>query len=321
MTAEDKHRQEDSDDWQQALIRKLAFASLEEQKKARRWSTFFKLLMFAYLALLLYLYFPALEVEPGAESAHTALVELEGVIAADEEASADNVVEGLRDAFEADNAKGVVLRINSPGGSPVQSGYIYDEIRRLRTLHPEKPLYAVVSDVCASGAYYVAAAADRIYANKASIIGSIGVRMDGFGFVDAIDKLGVERRLLTAGEHKAFLDPFKPVKEKDVAQVKSMLDDIHEQFITAVKAGRGERLDTATPDLFSGYVWTGEQSVDIGLVDALASAGEVAREVIGEKTLVDYTREEDWYERFSKRLGTAIGRGIGQVIGERFSLR
>jgi protease-4 len=175
--------------------------------------------------------------------------------------------------------------------------------------------------MCASGAYYVASAADKIYADKASIVGSIGVRMGGFGFVDAMDKVGVERRLLTAGEHKAFLDPFQPIKQEDVAQVKSMLDDIHRQFIDAVKTGRGERLKSDTPDLFSGYIWTGEQSVDIGLVDELGSAGQVARDVIGAETLVDYTHEEDWYDRVSKKLGTAIGQGIGQVLGNRISLQ
>lgn len=310
-----------SAEWQQNLIRRLAFASLKEQRTARRWSVFFKLLMFAYLALLLYLYYPSLELQPGAESKHTALVELKGVISADEEASADNVIEGLRDAFEADNSAAVILRINSPGGSPVQSGYINDEIQRLRTKYPDKHLYAVISDVCASGAYYVAASTDKIYADKASIVGSIGVRMDGFGFVDAMDKLGVERRLLTAGEHKGFLDPFQPVKQEDVAQVKGMLEDIHEQFIAAVKSGRGERLKSETPDLFSGYVWTGEQSVDIGLVDELGSADQVARDVVGAETLVDYTREEDWYDRVSKKLGTAIGQGIGHVLGAGLSLR
>ena len=313
--------QKPSEAWQRDLIRQLAFASLKEQRIARRWSIFFKLLMFAYLALLLYLYYPSLELKPGAESKHTALVELNGVIADDKEASADNVIEGLRDAFEADNSAGVILRINSPGGSPVQSGYINDEIKRLRKKYPDKHLYAVVSDICASGAYYVAAAADKIYADKASIVGSIGVRMDSFGFVGAMEKLGVERRLLTAGEHKGFLDPFQPVKPEDVAQVKDMLEDIHQQFIHAVESGRGERLKTDTPDLFSGYVWTGEQSVDIGLVDGLASADEVARDVVGADTLVDYTREEDWYERFSKKLGTAIGRGIGQVLDTQLNLR
>jgi protease-4 len=319
---QDSDKQSNSGDWQKDLINRLAFSSLKEQRTARRWSIFFKLLVFAYLALVLYLYSSEMRLEPGAESKHTAMIELKGVIAADKEASADNIIEGLRDAFKNDNSVGVILRINSPGGSPVQSGYINDEIKRLRKQYPDKHLYAVISDVCASGAYYVAVAADKIYADKASIVGSIGVRMDGFGFVDAMHKLGVERRLLTAGEHKGFLDPFQPVKPEDVEQVKGMLADIHQQFIDVVKAGRGERLKTDTPDLFSGYVWTGEQAIDIGLVDELASAGQVARDVIGAETVVDYTREEDWYERFSKKLGTAIGQGIGQVLGGgQFSLR
>jgi len=318
---EDNDNANGSPEWQQDLINRLAFASLKEQRTARRWGIFFKLLMFVYLGLLLYLYSPDLQLEPGAESKHTAMVELKGIIAPGKEASADNIIEGLRDAFEAENSAGVILRINSPGGSPVQSGYINDEIKRLRKKYPDKHLYAVLSDICASGAYYVASAADEIYADKASIVGSIGVRMDSFGFVDAINKLGIERRLITAGEHKGFLDPFQPVKAQDVEQVKGMLDDIHQQFIDVVKAGRGDKLKTDTPDLFSGYVWTGEQSVDIGLVDKLGSADYVAREIIGAETIVDYTPEEDWYERVSKKLGASIGEGIGHVLGGEFALR
>lgn len=319
---QDNYTESKNGDWQRDLIDRLAFSSLKEQRTARRWSIFFKLLMFAYLSLVLYLYSPELQLDSDTESKHTALVELKGVIAADKEASADNVIEGLRDAFKNDHSVGVILRINSPGGSPVQSGYINDEIKRLRKQYPDKPLYAVISDVCASGAYYVASAADKIYADKASIVGSIGVRMDGFGFVDAMNKLGVERRLLTAGEHKGFLDPFQPVKEQDVEQVKGMLKDIHQQFIDVVKAGRGDKLKIDTPDLFSGYVWTGEQSIGIGLVDELGSAGYVAREVIGKETIVDYTPQEDWYERVSKKLGASIGTSAGEVLlGGQFSLR
>ncbi|MFZ0468139.1 MAG: S49 family peptidase [Thiogranum sp.] len=318
---EDNDNPNGSPEWQQDLINRLAFASLKEQRTARRWGIFFKLLMFVYLGLLLYLYSPDLQLEPGAESKHTAMVELKGIIGPGKEASADNIIEGLRDAFEAENSAGVILRINSPGGSPVQSGYINDEIRRLRKKYPDKHLYAVLSDICASGAYYVASAADEIYADKASIVGSIGVRMDSFGFVNAINKLGIERRLITAGEHKGFLDPFQPVKAQDVEQVKGMLDDIHQQFIDVVKVGRGDKLKTDTPDLFSGYVWTGEQSIDIGLVDKLGSADYVAREIIGAETIVDYTPEEDWYERVSKKLGASIGEGIGHVLGGEFALR
>jgi len=309
-----------SAEWQQDLINRLALSSLKEQRAARRWGIFFKLLMFVYLATILYLYTPALQLEAETGGKHTALVELKGVIADDKEASADNIVTGLRDAFENENSAGVILRINSPGGSPVQAGYINDEIKRLRKKYPDKHLYAVISDICASGGYYVASAADKIYADKASLVGSIGVRMGGFGFVKTMDKLGVERRLLTAGEHKGFLDPFQPVNPEDVEQVQTMLDDIHQQFIDVVKSGRGDRLKTDTPNLFSGYVWTGEQSVDMGLVDELASTSYVAREVIGAEKIVDYTPSEEWFERFSKKLGTSIGLGIGQVLGGQYRL-
>jgi len=299
--------------WQRDVINKLAFAAVDEQRKARRWSIFFKFLMFAYLVTLLILYRPSV-VEPGSIEDHTALVELKGVIAADEDASADNIIQGLDDAFENSHSKGVILRINSPGGSPVQAAYINDEIRRLREKYPKKPLYVVVTDMCASGGYYAAVAADKIYADKASIIGSIGVRMDGFGFVDAMKKLGVERRLLTAGEHKAFLDPFEPVKEDDVQHVQGLLDDIHKQFIDTVRQGRGDRLKE-TADMFSGLIWTGEQAVDLGLIDGLKSASEVARDDIGAETLVDYTPSPDWVQKFSKRFGVAMGEGVAKVLG------
>lgn len=309
-----------SEDWQRDMINRLAFSSLKEQRAARRWGIFFKLLMFAYLALILYLYTPKVDIDVAEGTEHTALIDLEGVIASDEDANADTIIEGLRDAFEDDNSSGVILRINSPGGSPVQAGYINDEIQRLRKQYPDKPLYAVISDICASGGYYIAAAADKVYADKASIVGSIGVRMDGFGFVDAMDKLGVERRLITAGENKGFLDPFEPVKASDVEHVQELLDDIHQQFIQVVREGRGDKLQDNS-DLFSGYVWTGEQAVALGLVDELGSSDYVAREVIGAETVVDYTPAEDWLQKFSKRFGTAMGRGIGQVLGGQFSLK
>jgi protease-4 len=311
---EHKSGQRDGDaGWERDTLNRLAFAALNEQRRARRWSVFFKFLLFSYLVGILFLYTPSMELDQAARDKHTALVELKGVIAPDKEGSADNVISGLRAAFENDKAKGVILRINSPGGSPVQAGYINDEIRRLRKKYPDTPLYAVVSDICASGGYYAAVAADKIYADKASIVGSIGVRMDGFGFVEAMEKLGIERRLLTAGEHKGFLDPFQPIKETDVAHVQELLDDIHAQFIQVVKAGRGDKLKD-DPAIFSGFVWTGEQAVDMGLVDELASASDVARDVIGAETIVDYTPTEDLLEKFSKRLGTALGRGVGQVL-------
>jgi len=301
-----------SSKWQQDLIERLALQASVEQRRTRRWGVFFKSLLFVYLFTLLYLYFPG-DLDTGSAKRHTALVELKGVIAPDEDANADNVVAGLRAAFEDDNSVAVILSINSPGGSPVQAGYINTEIRRLREKYPDKPLYAVVADICASGGYYVAAAADEIYADKASIVGSIGVRMDGFGFVEAMKKLGIERRLLTAGEHKDFLDPFQPARESDIRHVQSLLDDIHQQFIDTVREGRGERLKE-TPELFSGLVWTGEQALELGLVDGLGNAGYVAREVIGEETIVDYTPEEDIWQRVSKRFGTALGEGIGKVL-------
>lgn len=316
----DEQDKTQSTEWQRDMINRLAFSSLKEQRAARRWGIFFKLLMFVYLALILYLYTPDVDMDVAEDGKHTALVELDGVIASDEDANADNVIEGLRDAFEDENSAGVILRINSPGGSPVQAGYINDEIKRLRKEYPDRPLYAVISDICASGGYYIAAAADEVYADKASIVGSIGVRMDGFGFVDAMQKLGVERRLLTAGENKGFLDPFEPVKAGDVKHVQALLDDIHQQFIQVVREGRGEKLKDNS-DLFSGYVWTGEQAVELGLVDKLGSSDHVAREVIGAETVVDYTPAEDWLQKFSKRFGTAMGRGVGQVLGGQFTLK
>lgn len=301
-----------SEQWQQELITRLASSALIEQRRSRRWGIFFKFLLFGYLFLLLFLYFPD-QLEPASMKRHTALVELKGVIAPDEDASADNVVSGLRAAFADNNTAGVILRINSPGGSPVQAGYINDEIHRLRQQYPDIPLYAVVADICASGGYYVAVAADEIYVNNASIVGSIGVRMDSFGFVEAMKKLGIERRLLTAGEHKGFLDPFQPAKESDIKHVKGLLNDIHQQFIGRVREGRGERLKE-TPELYSGLVWTGDQAIELGLADAIGSTSYVAREIIGEETIVDYTPEPDLWERFGKRLGAAMGEGVGRVL-------
>ena len=300
--------------WEREVITQLAESSLREQRRARRWSIFFKVLTFTYIGAILFMFGDASMTKVNINEKHTALVELSGVIADKEEASADNVVTALRDAFDNKNSAGVILRINSPGGSPVQSGYIYDEIRRLREENPDTPLYAVVTDICASGGYYIAAAADKIYADKASIVGSIGVRMDNFGFVDAINKLGIERRTLTAGENKALLDPFLPENKKAKAHMQTMLTEIHQQFIDAVKQGRGDRLDSNVEGIFSGLIWTGEAAVDIGLVDELASASYVAREIIGEETIVDYTVKEDILERFAERLGSTVA----QVISTQF---
>ena len=252
---------------------------------------------------------------------HTALVELEGVIALEGDTDADRVVKGLREAFEAEQARGIILRINSPGGSPVQAGYINDEIQRLRAKHPGKPLYAVITDICASGGYYVAVAADRIYADKASIVGSIGVLMDGFGFVEAMKKVGVERRLITAGKFKGMLDPFSPLNPVVRGHAEEILEQVHDQFIDVVKSGRGERL-VDNDDLFSGLFWTGEEAKKLGLVDELGSAGYVAREVIGVEEIVDYTPSHSLLDRFAERIGVAIARTVSlQSLTQRWQLR
>ena len=293
--------------WERDVIAKLARDALAEQKRARRWGIVFKTLTFLYLFLLLFVALGWLGggdvIEKGD---HTAVVELNGIIAPDSQANADDVVAGLKDAFEADGTKAVVLRINSPGGSPVQAASINDEIRRLRGLHPDIPVYAVVEDICASGGYYVAVAADQIYVAKASIVGSIGVLMNGFGFTDAMKKLGVERRLLTAGDNKGFMDPFSPLDKQQRDYAKNMLDDIHSQFIDAVREGRGDRLKE-NEQTFSGLVWTGEKSVELGLADALGSVAYVAREVVQAETIVNYSRRESLVERVARRFGASLG--------------
>lgn len=296
--------------WERVLIEKLATESLKEQRRARRWGIFFKFLLFAYLAVLLVLSYPKWLPESGKDGeGHTALVKLDGVIVDGGKAGADQVNEGLKNAFEDENTKGVVLSINSPGGSPVQSGRIYEEVLRLRKEHPDIPVYAVIGDICASGGYYVAAAADRIYADRASLVGSIGVRYDGFGFVDAMGKLGIERRLLTAGENKALLDPFLPLKPGQEVHMQGLLDEIHEQFIDRVRTGRGDRLKDE-PGLFSGLVWSGERAVALGLVDELSDAQTVAREVVGAETIKDFTEKKALLERFAERLGSAFASGL-----------
>ena len=300
----EQERVKRKDGWERELLEKLATASITEQRRARRWGIFFKLLTFAYLVTLLILWIPGTlpDAAMKATKEHTALIEINGVIADDAEASADNVVTALRSAYEDKKTKGVILRINSPGGSAVQAGYINDEIRRLKEKHPKIPVYAVVTDMAASGGYYIAVAADDIYVDKASIVGSIGVLMSTFGFERGMEKLGVERRLLTAGEHKGILDPFSPLKQEEKQHIQEMLDQVHQQFIQAVKDGRGDRLKEIG-DIFSGLFWSGEESIKLGLADGLGSSSYVARELIGAETLVDYTRSEDLLERFAKRIG------------------
>ena len=301
-------------EWERDLLTRLTFSALTEQRRARRWNTLFKLGVLGYLVALLVIWVPGNWLSLGGSTRHTALVDLDGVIAAQGDASADRIITGLRAAFQDEGTVGVILRINSPGGSPVQAGYINDEIRRLRAKHPDIPLYAVITDICASGGYYVAAAADRIYADKASIVGSIGVLMSGFGFVEAMQDLGVERRLLTAGQDKGLLDPFSPLRTDEVAHVREMLDNIHAQFIDAVRKGRGDRLE-GDDKLFSGLIWTGAQSLELGLVDELGSAGYVAREVIGVDEVVDFTPTRSLLDKVARHVGTAIGETLALRTG------
>lgn len=306
----------DAKSWK--LLEKTLLASVQEQRRSRRWGIFFKSLTFLYLFGALALFSPLMDFGKGASrsTSHTALIEVKGMIADTEQASADNIVGSLRAAFEDEKTKGVILRINSPGGSPVQSGYIYDEIRRLRAKKPDIKVYAVITDLGASGAYYIASAADQIYADKASLVGSIGVTAAGFGFVGTMEKLGVDRRTYTSGEHKAFLDPFQPPKPDETAFWQGVLDTTHKQFIASVKAGRGDRLkDKDHPELFSGLVWTGEQAVGLGLVDGLGSASYVARDIIGEKDMVDYTVQESAFDRFSKKMGASVAEQIAMWAG------
>lgn len=305
----------DNKNWEREAIEKLAFAALKEQRRSRYWGIFFKLLTFAYLTavIVMVIDWRGEAGIPHGGGKHTALVGLQGVIEARGEASADRVTDALQNAFEDKNTQGVILRINSPGGSPVQSGIIYDEIRRLRGLYPNIPIYAVVEDVCASGSYYVAAATDKIYVDKASIVGSIGVLMNGFGFTGIMEKLGVERRLFTAGENKGFLDPFSPLDTKQKEYAQSMLGEIHQQFIAVVKQGRGKRLKE-NPELFSGLMWTGQKSIELGLADGLGSVDFVAREVIKAKDIVDYTQKENIAERFAKRFGAGVAQSLSGIL-------
>lgn len=298
---------ENKEQWQKDVISKLAFAAVDEQRRARKWGIFFKAIFFVYILVLMIAAFSSSDgnTNMGKAKEHTALVEVSGVIAAGAEASADNIIQGLRSAFKEPKAKAVILRINSPGGSPVQAGYVYDEIKRLRKLHKEKKVYAVVADMCASGGYYIAVAADEIYADKASIVGSIGVLMNGFGFTKAMKTLGVERRLYTAGTSKGFLDPFSEVKKSDKEHIQTLLGTIHKQFIDTVKEGRGKRL-VDNEKLFTGLVWTGEESVALGLTDGLGSSSFVAREIIEAEKIIDYTPRPNYIDRFADRLGVAM---------------
>jgi len=294
------------EDWEKALVNRVVLDHLKEQKRSRRWGILFKLLTFGYLIAVLVALWPGnLTDRVTGSGEHTALVEIKGIIAPETNASADGIVTALRKAYEDENTKGIILRINSPGGSPVQAGYINDEIKRLREKYADIPVYAVAADLCASGGYYIAVAADEIYVDKASLVGSIGVRIGAFGFVEALQDLGVERRLLTAGQNKGILDPFSPLHEEQRVFLQGVLDQMHQQFIDVVKEGRGDRLKGGD-ELFSGLFWSGEESVALGLADGLGSSGYVARELIGAEDIVEFSSKKDLLERFADRLGASI---------------
>jgi protease-4 len=296
--------------WERDLVTKLATEALAEQRRRRRWGIFFKFLTFAYVTFLLV---ALIDWEGRADLAsgkkHTAMVELNGIISPGADASAEKINSALQAAFKDKNTQGVIMRINSPGGSPVQSQTIYDEMKRLRKKYPDIPLYVVVEDICASGGYFVAAGADKIYVSPSSIVGSIGVLMNGFGFTGLMDKLGVDRRLITAGEHKGMLDPFSPVDAKEVEYAKTLIKDVHQQFINVVKEGRGKRLKE-TPDMFSGLIWTGAKSVELGLADGYGTLDTVARDVIKAEDIVDYTQKEGFAEKVAKRFGASMANAV-----------
>ncbi len=300
--------------WERKVLEKVALAAVTEQRRSRRWGIFFKSLILLYLFIVLFIssgWFK--HGEMGSSGKHTAMVEIRGVISADGQASADNITSGLEAAFKDTDTVGVILRINSPGGSPVQAGYINDDIKRLRALYPNIPVYAVIEDIGASGAYYVAVAADKIFVDKASLVGSIGVIMDGFGFTGIMDKVGIERRALAAGDNKTFLDPFSPVNPDQKEYALKMLETIHQQFITVVRSGRGKRLKE-TPDMFSGLVWVGQRSIELGLADAYGSVDTVARDVIKAENIVDFTPHENIAERVARKVRCGKRRSADEIL-------
>ena len=306
----------ENQNWERELLEKVALAAITEQTRARRWGIAFKSLMFVYLfAIFGVAVYPKLDGNHHASKGddHTAIIDLMGQIGEDKDANADAIIEGLRNAVEDKHTKGIILHANSPGGSPVQSAYVFDEIRRIKKEHPNLPIFTVVSDMCASGCYFIAAASDKIFVNPSSLVGSIGVLMDGFGFVDGMQKLGVERRLLTAGSHKAMLDPFTPRKDNETIYMQNLLNQVHQQFISAVKIGRGTRLKES-PDMFSGLVWSGEEAVKIGLVDDFATQKEVAKNIIGAEEEVNFTPQEHLMDRIAGRLGASFGQALSSFL-------
>ena len=313
MAIEKKIVKKVSINWEREALEKIALSALSEQKIARRWNIFFKSLTFLFIFILLFIAYGADRTSKGATGSHTALIELNGVIGEKDEVNAKDFFESIRRAYESSGTKGIILKINSPGGSPVQAGMINDEIKRQKLLHPKIPVYAVVEDICASGGYYIAVATDEIYVDKASIVGSIGVLMDGFGFIDTMKKVGIERRLITAGSNKAMLDPFSPVNPKQQTFVKTMLNEVHQQFISVVKEGRGSRLKES-PEMFSGLFWNGESAVKLGLADGIGNYDFVAREIIKAEDVVDFTTYESFPDRFARKFGASLGVSINQSI-------
>ncbi len=300
--------------WEREVLERLALETLAERRRSRRWNVFFRILFFTYLIVVTVSLFNSWpRVNPMDEGKIAAMIGVKGMIMPDSPSSAEMLIKGLEDAANNEHTQGILLEMNSPGGSPVQAASVFEAIRRIKREKPKLPIVAVIGDMCASGCYYIAAAADKIYVSPASIVGSIGVIMSTFGFVDAIHKLGVERRLLTAGEHKALMDPFSPVKPEEKAHIQRLLNDVHRQFIAAVKEGRGKRLKD-DPDLFSGLVWTGSRSIELGLADGLGDVHSVAREVIGTDRLIDFTPKEEVWKRLARKFGTSVGEGLGRVL-------
>lgn len=301
--------------WERKLLEKVLLASLKEQRRQRRWSTFFKLLFFTYFFAVLWLFWPHEAITtPGKGKAHVSLIDVRGPIDDSAASNADDIIDSLQQAFKDKETQAVILRINSPGGSPVQASIIYNQIRYLRARHEKIKIYTVCTDLCTSAAYYIASATDAIYANPSSLVGSIGVLMDGFGFADGMHKIGVQRRLITSGNHKGFLDPFSPLKTEDEKFAQALLDNVHQQFIDKVKEGRGARLQN-TPDIFSGLVWTGAQALPLGLIDGYGDLYTVARDVIKNKIIVDYTVKPGLIEQLTDRLGASFSKEIGSELG------
>ncbi len=316
-------KQKTNQGWEREAIEKLAFAAVTEQRKARRWGIFFKSLMAVYLAVLLGVgMYPSMKQSLFSEEGsvgHTAVISITGVIAEDKEANAEAIIQSLRNAVKNEETRGIILHLNSPGGSPVQSSYVFNEIRKIKAEHPKLPIYAVASDICASGCYFIASAADKIFVNPSSLVGSIGVIMDGFGFVETMKKLGVERRLVTAGAHKALMDPFSPAKPSEKQYMENLLAQVHQQFINAVKEGRGDRLQI-DEDTFSGLVWTGEQGKAIGLVDDYGNDDSVATDIIGAKKRVNFTVQERLIDRLAGKLGASFAHSLSNLM-QQFMLK